>query len=62
MTSVDSLTSRETDEGLANEALRATNFRLWLVLDRLDVAFIQNDDLEQNALRACLGVSGYEVA
>ncbi|HEY4428989.1 MAG TPA: hypothetical protein VGN08_12360 [Solirubrobacteraceae bacterium] len=36
----------------ANEALRELDFRIWLVLDRLDVAFIQNDDLEQNALRA----------
>ena len=36
----------------ANEALRELDFRIWLVLDRLDVAFIQNDDLEHNALRA----------
>jgi hypothetical protein len=36
----------------ANEALRTLDFRIWIVLDRLDVAFIQNDDLEQNALRA----------
>lgn len=36
----------------ANEALRQLHFRIWIVLDRLDVAFIQNDALEQNALRA----------
>jgi hypothetical protein len=36
----------------ANEALQALHFTIWIVLDRLDVAFIQNEELEQNALRA----------
>ena len=48
----DGYTSLDSLLHTANEALRALDFRLWLVLDRLDVAFIQNDDLEQNALRA----------
>lgn len=36
----------------ANEALGELGFEIWVVLDRLDVAFVENDDLEQNALRA----------
>jgi hypothetical protein len=38
--------------GDANDALRALDFKLWLILDRLDVAFVAQEELEQNALRA----------
>lgn len=36
----------------ANKALAALDFSLWVVLDRLDVAFAQHEELEKNALRA----------
>jgi len=36
----------------ANDALRQLEFEVWLLLDRLDVAFIQHEDVEKNALRA----------
>lgn len=36
----------------ANTALGQLDFKIWLVLDRLDVAFEQHEELEQNALRA----------
>jgi hypothetical protein len=36
----------------ANTALGQLDFRVWLVLDRLDVAFEQHEEVEQNALRA----------
>lgn len=36
----------------ANDALLALDFKVWLVLDRLDVAFIAQEQLEHNALRA----------
>lgn len=41
---------------LADEALRDSNYRLWILLDRLDVAFSDSSDLEQNALRALFKV------
>jgi hypothetical protein len=37
---------------VANKALIANNLKIWLLFDRLDVAFSQNRDLEYNALRA----------
>jgi hypothetical protein len=37
---------------LANDALQASGYTIWLLLDRLDVAFTDNEDLEENALRA----------
>jgi hypothetical protein len=37
---------------LANASLRANRYTLWVLLDRLDVAFAENSDLEKNALRA----------
>lgn len=41
----------------ANDALSEySNFQVWLVLDRLDVAFAENTELEQNALRALFRV------
>ena len=36
----------------ANEALRQLEFSIWLLLDRLDVAFVQHEELEKHALRA----------
>lgn len=36
----------------ANTALEQLDFRVWVVLDRLDVAFAQHEVLEKNALRA----------
>lgn len=44
--SVDTLFS------LADEALGRAGLELWILMDRLDVAFAENLDLEQNALRA----------
>ena len=38
--------------GIANEALTATGYQVWVLLDRQDVAFAESHDLEQNALRA----------
>jgi hypothetical protein len=37
---------------IANEALSQLDFKVWLILDRLDVAFVAREELEQNALRA----------
>jgi hypothetical protein len=36
----------------ADAALAALDFEVWVVLDRLDVAFAQHEQLEKNALRA----------
>ena len=41
---------------LANKALKEASFKVWLVLDRLDVAFADSVDLERNALRALFRV------
>lgn len=41
---------------IANEALRLTSYEIWIVFDRLDVAFPENPDLEKNALRALFRV------
>jgi hypothetical protein len=38
--------------GMANTALRENSFSLWILLDRLDVAFVESQELEHNALRA----------
>lgn len=38
--------------GLANAALTGAGLRAWILLDRLDVAFSENVELEANALRA----------
>jgi len=40
----------------ANSALEDSGYRIWLVLDRLDVAFADSDELEKNALRALFKV------
>ncbi len=40
----------------ANEALKTLDFSVWLILDRLDVAFVTQEELEQNALRALFKV------
>ena len=41
---------------LANKALASANVRTWILLDRLDVAFSENVQLEANALRALFRV------
>ena len=41
---------------LANRALENSNVRIWVLLDRLDVAFVESHDLEKNALRALFRV------
>jgi hypothetical protein len=41
---------------LANLALEASDYRVWVLFDRLDVAFIESHDLEKNALRALFRV------
>jgi hypothetical protein len=41
---------------LADSALEDEGLSLWLVLDRLDVAFAEDSDLERNALRALFRV------
>ncbi|MGY8679756.1 hypothetical protein Q2941_18450 [Bradyrhizobium sp. UFLA05-153] len=48
--SVDSLAS------LAEQALKEADFQIWVLLDRLDVAFAETHDLEKNALRALFRV------
>jgi hypothetical protein len=58
-------TAAESERGLisadtllshANAALAEADFSLWLVLDRLDVAFAESEELEKNALRALFKV------
>jgi len=41
---------------IANSVLEEAKFEVWLVLDRLDVAFAESADLERNALRALFRV------
>jgi hypothetical protein len=41
---------------LANDALDTVNRQIWVLLDRLDVAFAETHDLERNALRALFRV------
>jgi hypothetical protein len=41
---------------LANTALASKKLRVWILLDRLDVAFSENVELEANALRALFRV------
>jgi len=41
---------------LANAALQSHGYNVWVLLDRLDVAFSETHDLEANALRALLRV------
>ena len=50
VTSVDELLR------LCDSALDESDFSLWLMLDRLDVAFAESPELEQNALRALFKV------
>jgi hypothetical protein len=37
---------------LLNNSLKKNKIKLWIVIDRLDVAFIESEELETNALRA----------
>jgi hypothetical protein len=41
---------------LVDSALGESDYKLWILLDRLDVAFSDSPDLEQNALRALFHV------
>jgi hypothetical protein len=41
---------------LANEALEEVGYELWILLDRLDVAFARSKELEGNALRSLFRV------
>lgn len=41
---------------LANTALENSDYKVWILLDRLDVAFAETADLERNALRALFKV------
>jgi hypothetical protein len=41
---------------LTNAALEDSGFKVWLLLDRLDVAFAESPELERNALRALFRV------
>jgi len=50
MTSVDTLLTK------ADSALTTLNRKIWIGIDRLDVAFEDNEDLEANALRALFRV------
>ena len=50
--SVDSLFSD------LNNALQERNLNVWVLLDRLDVAFVDNHSLEENALRALIRAYG----
>ena len=42
--------------GLANDALSSSNFAAWIPLDRLDVAFSEDETLEANAIKALFRV------
>lgn len=48
----------------ANSELEHSGFKIWFMLDRLDVAFVESPELEENALRALfktyLDLAGYE--
>lgn len=52
------LGSLSADEllNLSNDALDEVGYSVWIALDRLDVAFAETKDLEQNALRALFRV------
>lgn len=49
---------------IANQALKDNGYSVWILLDRLDVAFAESPQLEQNALRALfrvyLDLAGYQ--
>ncbi len=49
-------TSADNLLALANEALKDAGFSVWILLDRLDVAFADSSVLETNALRALFRV------
>jgi hypothetical protein len=42
--------------GIAEKALAAAGYQVWVLLDRLDVAFAETHELEKNALRALFRV------
>jgi hypothetical protein len=37
---------------LLTESLKLNKYKLWIIIDRLDVAFVESEELEVNALRA----------
>lgn len=41
---------------VANQALSEAGYKIWILLDRLDVAFAESHELERNALRALFRV------
>ena len=43
---------------IVNQELKKQKYQVWVLLDRLDVAFADNNDLESNALRALMKVYG----
>ena len=43
---------------VVNRELKGQGYQVWVLLDRLDVAFADNNDLESNALRALMKVYG----
>jgi len=53
---VDDLMSVDSLLNHGNHALSELGFRLWILLDRLDVAFAESPDLEEKALRALFRV------
>jgi hypothetical protein len=44
--------------GILDAALSEANLKVWVLLDRLDVAFVDNPELEANALRALIRAYG----
>src|SRR5215468_10426597 len=44
--------------GRVEDVLRGYDYKIWVLLDRLDVAFTENHTLEANALRALIRVYG----
>jgi hypothetical protein len=48
--------SVDTLAALAEQALLSADFQIWILLDRLDVAFAETHELEKNALRALFRV------
>jgi hypothetical protein len=54
--SADGYISLDDLAAYAEKALSAAKFQIWILLDRLDVAFAETHDLEKNAIRALFRV------
>lgn len=50
------ITSLDGMFAIVNDALEASRFTVWILLDRLDVAFAESHQLEANAIRALIRV------